>query len=276
MGTLKQYISRSAALGTACKANQVKVSSHLPSPAAQPNHPHHHVPGSSIRQWNSPSFRNLPPPPPQPSPLPTACSPVVRASTYYAVLGGQNGTCATPPYIFERDIEKELPELMDSVPKMPATMPSGGRAQVTPQPPQFYLGPAGSGAPVHFHGDAWNALMYGRKHWILFPPTDAKFSKVPVSEWVADNPDVLYVRPHPHTGARVRTPCRRGPWKQGSCVRSTCPADSAWWLGYFQGQRASCDSRGRRRPLRATGLEPRRAEPTIFDRGRTGVRFDLR
>ena len=46
MGTLKQYISRSAALGTACKANQVKVSSHLPSPAAQPNHPHHHVPGS--------------------------------------------------------------------------------------------------------------------------------------------------------------------------------------------------------------------------------------
>ena len=28
---------------------------------------------------------------------------------------------------------------------------------------QFYLGPAYSGAPFHFHEDAWNALAFGKK-----------------------------------------------------------------------------------------------------------------
>ena len=28
---------------------------------------------------------------------------------------------------------------------------------------QFYLGPAYSGAPFHFHEDAWNALVFGKK-----------------------------------------------------------------------------------------------------------------
>jgi hypothetical protein len=30
---------------------------------------------------------------------------------------------------------------------------------------QFYLGPVGSGAPVHFHGHAINSLAYGEKQW---------------------------------------------------------------------------------------------------------------
>ena len=29
---------------------------------------------------------------------------------------------------------------------------------------QFYVGPQASGAPVHFHGDAVNMLVYGAKH----------------------------------------------------------------------------------------------------------------
>jgi hypothetical protein len=41
---------------------------------------------------------------------------------------------------------------------------------------QFYLGPAGSGAPVHFHGHALNSLSYGQKKWFLFPPSDAFYS----------------------------------------------------------------------------------------------------
>ena len=41
---------------------------------------------------------------------------------------------------------------------------------------QFYLGPAGSGAPVHFHGHAVNTLSYGQKKWFLFPPSDAFYS----------------------------------------------------------------------------------------------------
>jgi hypothetical protein len=41
---------------------------------------------------------------------------------------------------------------------------------------QFYLGPAGSGAPVHFHGHAVNSLAYGQKKWFLFPPSEAFYS----------------------------------------------------------------------------------------------------
>lgn len=33
---------------------------------------------------------------------------------------------------------------------------------------QFYLGPAGSGAPVHFHGHAANTLAYGEKVRVLY------------------------------------------------------------------------------------------------------------
>jgi hypothetical protein len=33
--------------------------------------------------------------------------------------------------------------------------------------PQFFFGPAGSGAPVHFHGDAWNVVAYGAKRWCV-------------------------------------------------------------------------------------------------------------
>lgn len=41
---------------------------------------------------------------------------------------------------------------------------------------QFYLGPAGSGAPMHVHGNALNTLAYGMKHWFLYPPSDAFYS----------------------------------------------------------------------------------------------------
>ena len=32
---------------------------------------------------------------------------------------------------------------------------------------QFYLGPAGSGSPHHWHGPAVNALAWGTKHWYV-------------------------------------------------------------------------------------------------------------
>eukprot|EP00037_Helgoeca_nana_P029652 m.357053 g.357053 ORF g.357053 m.357053 type:complete len:571 (+) comp28021_c0_seq8:5354-7066(+) len=41
---------------------------------------------------------------------------------------------------------------------------------------QLALGPEGSGSPFHFHEDAINALIYGRKMWDLLPPSRAKFS----------------------------------------------------------------------------------------------------
>ncbi len=35
---------------------------------------------------------------------------------------------------------------------------------------QWALGGEGTGAPVHFHNSAWNALIYGAKKWVIYPP----------------------------------------------------------------------------------------------------------
>ena len=49
---------------------------------------------------------------------------------------------------------------------------------------QFFLGPAGSGAPFHFHKDAVNFLAHGRKQWWLRPPSAALYSVLPVAQWL--------------------------------------------------------------------------------------------
>jgi hypothetical protein len=41
--------------------------------------------------------------------------------------------------------------------------PSGEKKAAYSHELQFYLGPAGTGAPVHFHGHAINTLAYGEK-----------------------------------------------------------------------------------------------------------------
>lgn len=48
---------------------------------------------------------------------------------------------------------------------------------------QFYLGSAGTGAPVHIHGHAINTLAYGEKQWVLFPPADAFYSTIPARQF---------------------------------------------------------------------------------------------
>jgi len=50
---------------------------------------------------------------------------------------------------------------------------------------QFYIGGTGTGAPIHFHGDAWNVCAYGQRRWYLFKPEHATYSKIPMKEWVA-------------------------------------------------------------------------------------------
>jgi ankyrin repeat protein len=66
---------------------------------------------------------------------------------------------------------------------------SGGDALVLalPEPkPQFFLGPPGSGAPLHWHKDAWNVVAWGRKHWWMLPPVLAVYSAQPPVEWAAE------------------------------------------------------------------------------------------
>lgn len=44
---------------------------------------------------------------------------------------------------------------------------------------QFIIGPRRSGSPPHFHGHAFNALVYGVKLWYLWPPSEAYFAFSP-------------------------------------------------------------------------------------------------
>ena len=52
---------------------------------------------------------------------------------------------------------------------------------------QFNLGPALTGAQPHFHGDAWNGLVYGRKQWFISQPSRAFFARSGqrVIDWLA-------------------------------------------------------------------------------------------
>ena len=64
---------------------------------------------------------------------------------------------------------------------------NAGLVLLKPAPsPQFYLGGPGTGSPLHFHKDAFNALMYGKKRWFLIPPASALYSTVPISTWVVN------------------------------------------------------------------------------------------
>ena len=54
---------------------------------------------------------------------------------------------------------------------------------------QWYLGPLGSGAPIHYHGHAINHLVHGCKLWTLLPPEEAAYTRQPLSRWLAQEPE---------------------------------------------------------------------------------------
>jgi hypothetical protein len=41
----------------------------------------------------------------------------------------------------------------------------------------LFMGPQGSGTSMHYHKDAWNALLFGRKLWVLTPPPHSAFRR---------------------------------------------------------------------------------------------------
>ena len=96
------------------------------------------------------------------------------------------GLVRAPPYVFFDGIREEAPELLESFPTVPPFLDFSSTKMVerTPAAVQWYIGPAGSGAPVHFHGDAWNALAHGRKRWLLLPPAEARYSAQPIGQWL--------------------------------------------------------------------------------------------
>ena len=98
----------------------------------------------------------------------------------------ESGRPQVHPYVFFDGISQAAPDLLESFPTVPSFLdfPSEKMVDRAPSAVQWYIGPAGSGAPMHFHGDAWNALAHGRKRWLLLPPAEALYSAQPISEWL--------------------------------------------------------------------------------------------
>ena len=81
----------------------------------------------------------------------------------------------------------------------------------------FFLGPAGSGVSLHEHTNAWNALVYGKKQWVLLPPY-SQYGPVSLAmpAWMEEWYDT-HTKPYP-TGISVV----RGP--QEGNASATAPA----------------------------------------------------
>lgn len=48
---------------------------------------------------------------------------------------------------------------------------------------QWAIGGEGTGAPVHYHNTAWNALVYGAKKWVVYPPHSMIMSNRQIREY---------------------------------------------------------------------------------------------
>lgn len=97
---------------------------------------------------------------------------------------GMNEYPSQPSYIFE-PIKDNSPLLNDFI--LPSIL-DPEYTHISISQIQFYIGPALSGAPGHFHRSAWNVLVYGKKRWFLYPPTEAFYSRQHVWSWWQQQP----------------------------------------------------------------------------------------
>ena len=71
-----------------------------------------------------------------------------------------------PEYMFSGQFATENPDLDDDMPEflnLLGSLPYPSKIMAK----QLFVGPAMSGAPLHWHNTAMNAIAYGRKHWFV-------------------------------------------------------------------------------------------------------------
>ena len=90
------------------------------------------------------------------------------------------------PYIFDSNALRRSPRLLRDYPEVPYFMepPQGLEDSLALHlsDAQLYVGNKGTGSPFHFHEDAWNATLRGRKEWFLLPPSDSIYFTIPIKE----------------------------------------------------------------------------------------------
>jgi Cupin-like domain len=107
-----------------------------------------------------------------------------------------------------------------------STIPSSARCRDwnVPTPPlQLFVGPAASGAPMHFHNNAFNALAYGRKLWALTPPPQAVFAGKPASAFFAEDLPRLWAAGHARLCVQEPTDVAFVPTQWGHAVLNLEP-----------------------------------------------------
>ena len=102
------------------------------------------------------------------------------ASPPTAGQGTGESASRAPLYVFDASLMDELPAL-----KSDLRWPDFFTHYEAGQSHQFILGPEGSGAPMHFHVEAFNAAFAGRRRWFIVPPSHNFWSRKPVRDWLA-------------------------------------------------------------------------------------------
>eukprot|EP00936_MAST-01D_sp_MAST-1D-sp1_P001076 g1076.t1 len=88
---------------------------------------------------------------------------------------GKRNDAGETKYLLHPFIEQRAPALLQDA-RMPAIFNSTGESGerlVHPQYHFFILGPPSAGSPLHYHHDAWNGLVFGKKLFFLVPPVHA-------------------------------------------------------------------------------------------------------
>ena len=117
---------------------------------------------------------------------------MARASAAADAADGDAADDGAPPPAFHAaaDLVKAQKGLLTDAERRPdfiAEVPGVPDAKVTEFAVALHLGPPGAGEPVHFARPTVDTLVYGRKRWVLLPPSDALFSSKPIARWFAED-----------------------------------------------------------------------------------------
>lgn len=111
----------------------------------------------------------------------------------FAALPSQAAQSKTPSLLELALIEQSLPEIgfgshAQSQLQASSSRPSTPRSSkiLVPSLYQFFLSANGTGAPLHFHTHAINALVYGRKRWFAVAPRFEVTARQDVAAWAGD------------------------------------------------------------------------------------------
>ena len=104
---------------------------------------------------------------------------------------------ALPEYIFDQSGAGRQGALGRSIRRL-----FPWRALLHAEAPGLYVGANGSGNPFHYHAQTWNALVAGRKRWLLYPPNASFYSEIHPLEW-------LRRRPHGHDADDAALECEQ-------------------------------------------------------------------